>query len=75
MSCVCMQINDHAHDLPNANACLKPRCYMNVHDLGFEPSLIWTPATITPLLCWLSTTRNAIDLAKKSFLQANREHK
>ena len=23
-----MQINDHAHDLPNVNACLTPRCYI-----------------------------------------------
>jgi hypothetical protein len=33
------------------------------------------PTTITPLLCWLLTTHNAIDLAEKAFLQANREHK
>ena len=33
------------------------------------------PTTITPLLRWLSTMRNAIDLAEKAFLQANREHK
>ena len=27
---------------------------LDVHDLGFEPRLIWTPATVTPLLRWLS---------------------
>jgi hypothetical protein len=45
------------------------------HDLGFEPSLIWTPTTVTPLRCWLSTTYNAIDLAEKAFLQASQENK
>ena len=29
---------------------------LDVHDLGFEPRLIWTLATVTPLLHWLSTT-------------------
>ena len=40
---------------------------LDVHDLGFEPRLIWTPATVTPLLRWLSTKHNMIDLAKKAF--------
>jgi len=40
---------------------------LDVHDLGFEPRLIWTPATVTPLLRWLSTKHNLIDLAKKAF--------
>jgi hypothetical protein len=48
---------------------------LNVHDLGFEPRLIQTSTTVTPMLRWLSTTHNAIDLAEKAFLQANREHK
>ena len=26
---------------------------LDVHDLGFEPKLIRTPATVTPLLHWL----------------------
>jgi uncharacterized protein (UPF0335 family) len=29
--------------------------------------MIWTRATITPLLRWLSTKHNSIDLAKKAF--------
>jgi hypothetical protein len=48
---------------------------LDVHDLGFKPSLIRTPTTITPLLHWLSTTHNAIDLAEKTFLQVHPEHK
>ena len=43
---------------------------LDVHDLVFKPSLIWIPTTITPLLYWLSTTHNTIDLAEKAFLQA-----
>jgi hypothetical protein len=27
----------------------------------------WNPATVTPLLHWLSTKHNLIDLAKKAF--------
>ena len=41
---------------------------LNVHDLGFEPRLIQTPATVI-------NHANAIDLVEKAFLQANREHK
>jgi hypothetical protein len=29
--------------------------------------MIQTPATVTPLLYWLSTKYNSIDLAKKAF--------
>jgi uncharacterized protein (UPF0335 family) len=29
--------------------------------------MIRTPATVTPLLRWLSTKHNSIDLAKKAF--------
>lgn len=48
---------------------------LDVHNLGFEPSLIHTPATITPQLRWLSSMHNMIDLTEKAFLQENREHK
>lgn len=47
----------------------------NIHNLGFEPSMIWTPTTATPLVHWLSTMHYAIDIAEKAFLQANQEHK
>ena len=33
---------------------------LNVHDLGFKPKLIRTPATVIPLLRWLSTTRTRL---------------
>jgi hypothetical protein len=39
---------------------------LDVHDLDFEPSLIQTSTTVTPLFCWLSTTYNMIDLAEKA---------
>lgn len=45
------------------------------HNNGFKPSLIWTPTTITPQLCWLSSMHNRIDLTQKAFLPANQEHK
>jgi hypothetical protein len=51
---------------------------LNVHDLGFEPSLIRTPHNrynTTPLVINHTQLTRLIDLAKKAFLQANREHK
>ena len=33
---------------------------LDVHDLGFESRLIRTPAIVTPLLRWLSTTQTRL---------------
>ena len=38
---------------------------LDVHDLGFEPRLIWTPTTVTPLLRWLSTTRTRLTSSRR----------
>jgi hypothetical protein len=43
----------------------------DVHNLGFEPSLVWTPTIVKALLLWLSTMHNAINLVEKTFLQEN----
>ena len=37
--------------------------------------MIRSPATITPLLRWLSTKHNLIDLAKKTFSVSESKHK
>ena len=42
MSSVCMQINDYAHDLQNANACLTPRCY----NIIFHTAIAFVGCTI-----------------------------
>jgi hypothetical protein len=39
---------------------------LDVGDPGFKSNTIQTPATVTPLLRWLSTKYNSIDLAKKA---------
>jgi hypothetical protein len=49
---------------------------LDVYDPGFKPSLIRTPASVTPYLHWLSqpcTTR--LILVWRLFLRANQEHK
>jgi hypothetical protein len=49
---------------------------LDVHDIGFKPSLIWPPQ----LLHYCSVgyqpcMHNRIDVAEKALLQANHEHK
>ena len=40
---------------------------LNIDDPGFKSDTIQIPATATPLLRWLSTKHNLIDLTTKAF--------